>query len=422
MRLLICGSRVTIQLPIIFKQPHFNPFFWQFFAGSGPFCERPGAKPSFLVGRFPHLTLKECRESNANHNKHVAVLNVPRQFMKFLPYTFLIVLMSAAPAFASVTVNSPQDGESVTSPFDLEAYATVCSNQPIVSMGYSLGNSSDTTILKGTSSIHSKVSASLGTQTLHVKSWGNRGAVCVTDVAIQVTRAIDDPAADASVVPLDAVSVSSIQTLNTWNGIHDSGTSGYSSGKMSLVGSPSHTGIPRAFVSTYSNGGGVRYWVSFGDDQTATNFLYDGWVYLTSSAGYIGNLEMDMNQTMPNGQTVIFGVQCDGYSSTWDYTENLGTPEAPKGHWAHSTAGCNPRSWSRDAWHHVEITYSRTNSGMVTYKSVWLDGVESAMNATVPSAFALGWGPTLLTNFQVDGLGASGSSTVYLDDLTVYRW
>jgi hypothetical protein len=32
-----------------------------------------------------------------------------------------------------------------------------------------------------------------------------------------------------------------------------------------------------------------------------------------------------------------------------------------------------------------------------------------------------GWGPTMLTNFQVDGLG-SGSNTVYLDDLTVYRW
>lgn len=342
--------------------------------------------------------------------------------MKFLPYSILIALMSAAPAFASVTVNSPQGGESVTSPFALEAYATACSNQPIASMGYSLGNSSDTTILKGSTSINSKVSASLGTQTVHVKSWGNRGAVCVTDVVVQVTSAIDDPAADTSVVPLDAVSVSSIQTLNTWNGTHDSGTSGGSGGTMSLIGSPSHIGIPRAFVSNYSNGGGVRYWVSFGDDPAATNFMYDGWVYLTNSATDVANLEMDMNQTMPNGQTVIFGVQCDGYSSTWDYTENLGTPESPKDHWAHSTAACNPRSWSRNAWHHVEITYSRTSTGVVTYKSVWLDGVKSAMNATARSAFALGWGPTLLTNFQVDGLGASGSSTVYLDDLTIYRW
>ena len=257
---------------------------------------------------------------------------------------------------------------------------------------------------------------------MHVKSWGEKGAVCVSDVSIKVTAAIDDPAADPSVVPLDAVSVSSIQALDNWNGNHDSGTPGSSSGTMSLVGSPAHIGIPREFVSSYANGGGVRYWVTFGDDETATNFLYDGWVYLTSSATAIGNLEMDMNQTMHNGQTVIFGVQCDGYSGTWDYTENLGTPEAPKGHWAHSAAACNPRNWSRNAWHHVEIMYSRSDTGNVTYKSVWLDGVQSALNATVPSAHSLGWGPTLLTNFQVDGLGASGTSTVYLDDLTVYRW
>jgi len=41
----------------------------------------------------------------------------------------------------------------------------------------------------------------------------------------------------------------------------------------------------------------------------------------------------------------------------------------------------------------------------------------------VPSAFALGWGPTLLTNFQVDSAtSGKSSSTVYLDELTISRW
>ncbi len=66
---------------------------------------------------------------------------------------------------------------------------------------------------------------------------------------------------------------------------------------------------------------------------------------------------------------------------------------------------------------------SRDDNGNVTYQSVWLDNVEQDLNATVPSAFALGWGPVLLTNFQVDGgTSAAASSTVYLDDLTIYRW
>jgi hypothetical protein len=119
---------------------------------------------------------------------------------------------------------------------------------------------------------------------------------------------------------------------------------------------------------------------------------------------------------------VIFGFQCDGYSNTWDYTKNAGTPQSYKDVWLHSTASCNPRNWAVNTWHHVQIQFSRDQYGNVTYQAVWLDGAKQTLNVTVPSAFALGWGSTLLTNFQVDGLGTSGSSTVYLDQLTIYRW
>jgi hypothetical protein len=53
---------------------------------------------------------------------------------------------------------------------------------------------------------------------------------------------------------------------------------------------------------------------------------------------------------------------------------------------------------------------------------VVLDGIEQQINATVPSAFALGWAPTLLTNFQLDGSVVQGSSAVYIDQLTISRW
>ncbi|MFP5206374.1 MAG: hypothetical protein ACLGSH_13535 [Acidobacteriota bacterium] len=72
-------------------------------------------------------------------------------------------------------------------------------------------------------------------------------------------------------------------------------------------------------------------------------------------------------------------------------------------------------------WHHIQISYSRDSSGYVSYHSVWFDGAESPINATAFSAFALGWPPVLLTNFQVDGFG-SGSNTIYLDKVTISRW
>jgi hypothetical protein len=192
---------------------------------------------------------------------------------------------------------------------------------------------------------------------------------------------------------------------------------------MSLVNAPSLSGNTRKFTTSYSNYSGERYDVSFGDDTMSTNFVYDAWLYIPSPSTSIANIEMDMNQVMRNGETVIFGVQCDGWSGTWDYTANAGTPAKPTDEWVHSKAACNPRNWSTDTWHHVKIVYSRDNSGNVTYESVTLDSIESNIGATVPSAFALGWSPSLLTNFQVDSyLPGSATSIVYLDDLTIYRW
>jgi hypothetical protein len=263
-----------------------------------------------------------------------------------------------------------------------------------------------------------QVSAGAGSHTLHVKAWGNQGAVCDTDVAITVQAG-----SSASVVPALALSISSIESLSNWISVFDTATgSGGASGATSIVSSPSQTGHARVFTTRFSNSTGARFSVSFGDDETSTNFFYDGWIYLDNSSSKIANLELDMNQTMENGQTALFGFQCDGYTSTWDYTKNAATPTAPKDQWVHSGAYCNPRSWSINTWHHVQVYYSRDDAGNITYHSVWLDGAQQDINATVNSAFALGWGPSLTTNLQVDGLGASGSVNVYLDNLSVQRW
>jgi hypothetical protein len=272
-----------------------------------------------------------------------------------------------------------------------------------------------------TTNLSASVSASTGAHTLHVKAWGNKGASCVEDVAITV---VADAASNGASVPANASSNSSLQTLSDWVSENDSGTgSGSSTGAMALTSSPAYNGTARSFYTSYSGYGGNRYHVSFGDDENALNFLYDGWIYVTASKSTIANIEMDLNQVMANGQTVIFGFQCDGWNGTWDYTKNAGTAAKPVDTWVHSGAACNPRNWTANVWHHVQISYSRTTAGVVTYHAVWFDGVEQTINATVPSAFSLGWAPTLLTNFQVDGV-TSGSSTslVYLDALKISRW
>jgi hypothetical protein len=323
---------------------------------------------------------------------------------------------AAAPSSSeAVSVGSPSNGASVTSPFTLSASAPTCGGNPTAAMGYSFDNSPNNTFVYATS-INTAVSGANGSHVLHVKAWGSGGGACDTDVALNITAP-----ANAAVVPSTAISVANIDNLGNWIDSNDSAAGGSSTGAMALVGSPSLTGSAREFYTTYANNGNERYYVSFGDDNVSTNFLYDTWVYIQSPSTSLANIEMDMNQTMPNGQTAIFGFQCDGWNDTWDYTMNKGTPQAPIDTWVKSNQYCNPRTWSTNTWHHVQVAYERDNSGNITYQSVWLDDVQQPINATVNSAFALGWAPTLLTNFQVDGIG-SGSATLYMDDLTVYRW
>lgn len=128
--------------------------------------------------------------------------------MKFPTYSLLVVFATTASAFASVSISSPSNGEHVSSPFTLSATSTSCSSQTVGIMGYSIDNG-DTTQINNTS-FDAQVSAPAGTHTVHVKSWGDQGAACVTDVAIDVTDVTDDVAASSSVVPDNAVSVLSL--------------------------------------------------------------------------------------------------------------------------------------------------------------------------------------------------------------------
>jgi len=223
------------------------------------------------------------------------------------------------------------------------------------------------------------------------------------------------PQSTGPVIPADAIASTDLQTLGTWHFNHDAGTPGSAVGKSGMVTTPSRSGSARQFVSSYTAAGGEIYSVSYADDTAATNFVYDGWVWIAAGSS-ISNLEMDSNQVTANGNTVIYAFQCSGYSQTWEYS-------GAGAKWVSSTEPCNPSKWETDTWHHVQISYSRDGSGNVTYHSVWLDGAEQVIEATVPSSFALGWKVGVVqTQFQIDGLGASGSSTVYLDNLTISRW
>jgi hypothetical protein len=341
-----------------------------------------------------------------------------------VPITIVSSTASVTTAPASIEITAPEAGADVQPTFALSANSVSCSGRQVVTMGYSIDASTNTTVVNG-ELLNAQVTAPAGSHTVHVKSWSPNGGACVVDLAVTVAgpqSSISTPL-PGPVVPANATKVSSVQSLSNWLGVNDTGTIGSSTGSMSVVNSPSMSGFARKFTTSFVNNGGQRYSDAFGEDTAASNFLFDGWVYLQGPSNAIANIEMDMNQTIANGNTIIYAFQCDGWSGTWDYSVNAGTISSPVIKWVNAKGTtCNPRNWTANAWHHVQISYSRDNSGNVTFQSVWLDGVGQTINATVLGEFELGWAPVLLTNFQVDGVGTSGTATAYLDNLTVYRW
>lgn len=331
----------------------------------------------------------------------------------FMPFVFLLPVPMA---YADVTVSNLANGVQVSSPFSLQANALTCGQQATSAMGYSFDNRTDTTIVYADAINQLVTAPALGTHILHVKCWGVNGAAGVANVSLIVTNGPS--------IPTRATVVNNIQQLTSWTGNYDPGTPGASWGYTALVNTPSLSGQARQFSMSYLNYGGQLFYTSFGIDTSATHFVYDAQLYISGFAAGIANLEMDLNQVIANGQTIIYGFQCDGYAGAWDYTINEGSPTWYVDTWVNSGTPCAPPStWSVNTWHHVQIVASRDAYGNVTYESVWLDGVQSPLNfAFGKSAFSLGWGSTLLTNFQIDGLGIYGSATVYLDNFTVYRW
>jgi hypothetical protein len=226
---------------------------------------------------------------------------------------------------------------------------------------------------------------------------------------------------DTSRIPAYAIPSLGLETSVAWKGVHDDETKGSSNGQTNYPVFPDgRNGVPgRQFVTWYGDKGGQRYHLTFGRDPNATHFVYAANVYLVDPSE-VENVEMDMNQVMSDGRTVIYGTQCAAHSKTWEYTyvDRSGT------HWHPSNIHCNPHDWGKKKWHRVQIGMHRDEGGNVTYDWVNFDGVYTDFQgANAFSARALRWTPgELLLNFQIDGARKKGVMDAYLNNLAVYRW
>lgn len=358
--------------------------------------------------------------------------SLSRQAPRRLALSLLAIvsgMMLSQPALASdVTVASPVTGTSVSSPVWVRAHNVGCKGLPPLSFGYSIDNSSAITLGVTPFDIDvTRQAISGGTHTVHFKSWTSNGACPVVNTTFSVgdsstpatPTSPSTPDTPVGSIPGNAIASANLDSASNWAYSHDGGTPGASRGSTVYPANTPLYDDAREFYMTYSSHGGEIYHLSFGRDASATHFVYDTYVYLVDPS-QVQNLEMDMNQVMADGRTVIFGTQCSSISNTWEYTTVSGGA-----HWHRSNIACNPKNWSANAWHHVQIASHRNGDGVVTYDWVNLDGTHSEFQgASGLSAEKLGWPKgDMLVNFQLDGSNAgSGSITAFIHKMTIFRW
>jgi hypothetical protein len=369
--------------------------------------------------------------------------------LTFIAFSTLSGLIVAQSALASnITVASPVSGTRVASTVWVRAHNVGCNGLRPHAFGYSIDNSRAITWGVTAYDIDAaKVPVSPGTHTIHFKSWTSNGVCPVANTTFSVTSGNTPPPPVVTpplppvvtpplppvvtpppppvvtppvsgLIPSNAVA-SDILDGKNWAYERDAAIAGDARGSTVYPATTPSYDDAREFYMTYSSRGGVRWHLSFAKDTSATHFVYDTYVYITDPS-QVANIELDMNQVMSDGRTVILGTQCSVYSKTWEYTLI-----ASGTHWHRSNIPCNPQGWEANTWHHVQIASHRDDSGNVTYDWVNLDGAHSEFqNATGNSAEFAGWqNGTLLINFQLDGAKKdSGTITAYIHELTVLRW
>ena len=323
-------------------------------------------------------------------------------------------------AFASdITVGSPASGTHISSPVLIRAHNVGCNGITPTSFGYSID--ADSGVVPGNTPYDIDVTSEAipaGTHTVHFKSWTSLGECPTVSTTFKVD-ASKDPSSPPS-IPADAISSGDLDESDNWTEEHDGGTPGKSHGSMVYPASTTLYDEARMFSMTYTDHAGERWGNTFASDKEATHFVLDTYIYLPNPSE-IWNLELDVNQVLPNGETIILSTQCSGVNGRWAYGYTAGRFD----HWWDTKLKCNPAEWTANVWHHVQIGEHRDADGMVTHDWVTFDGVYNAFeDSTRESGRFLGWTPGHLnTQFQLEGSNrVSGTAKAYVHAFTVYRW
>lgn len=329
----------------------------------------------------------------------------------------MITLGFTAISFAGVTVSSPTTGSTVGSPVHFVASAT--SSHPITAMRIYVDNVS--VYVVSSSKIDTSVAMSSAKHNVVVQAWDSSGAVFKQALTITVGASAPSPTPTPGLPtpPSTAVTKANIDQMTGWQSCTACAGAG-GNGPISSISmvqnvlSPSLDGKSAKFsisgTAAYSD---ALWWKQLGAANTAKNFKYDLYFYLTTPQ-YAQALEFDVNQAIGT-ERFIFGTQCNiKTGSTVGHFDVWGNAN---GNWISTGIPCSAPSAFK--WHHLTWEFKRTAT-QVVFIGFTYDGVTHYVNRTYtarPSSVN-----ELNVAFQMDGDSRMDDYSAWVDKVSLTYW
>jgi hypothetical protein len=320
--------------------------------------------------------------------------------------TGLFILSFAAASFAGISVTSPSNGATVSSPAHMAASASGATAMQIYvdnQLQYQANSSSLSTSLAMSAGQHSVV----------FQSWYSNGTYQKAPITVTVSGG-STPTPTPSTPSGNMIDA--IDQLTGW-------------ANCDTCAGPGGTGptVPHSmtqFRSTPSMDGksaefwlgGSRpysqalWWKQLGG-RNASHFTYDLYFYYKDASAPQA-LEFDMNQSI-GGKKYIFGTECNiRNGAQWDVWDTANSRWVPTG-----IACPAPPT---NTWNHLVEEFERTADGHVHFIAITLNGKKSYINRYY---WPIGSGVSELNvAVQLDGNNAETNYSVWLDKVRVFYY
>lgn len=321
---------------------------------------------------------------------------------------------------AGVTVTSPLNNSTVSPNVSYLASAQTACPTGIASMGVYV-NGSLAFQTQG-SSLNTQISLSAGTQNTVVQAWDNCGGISNTPVVVNVAsgntlsnlQAVGNWNQWGELAPSYNICNAPCGGQVTWS-MYQNVSAGSLSGNATQFNMGGTTPYSDVLWSNKLIGQGST--LNMRDPHrtllpSVHHLIYDTDVYV-GNLSVAQDLEFDINMYM-SGVGMEWGTECNNLGGgVWDIWNNINAQ------WVHTSIPCNLND---QAWNHVHLDVQREANNDLTYNSITVNGVTSAINQTVaPFPVPNGWyGMTV--NYQMDGNNNQAPYMTMLDNLNVTYW